>query len=219
LRGGEHTHMRGGGSEWAGKTAQIRGTPKGFRTELAEDGRTLTVRNRAGRPRLKAAGCGCALVPWTALGVMSLTWLFSEQGLRQSHFVLMLWVLGWALGEATGVWYVLKMLLGRSVVRLGMDSLDVEDVFLRWRRGWSAGRREITQVVRRTFTDREVGETYHHLEVWADRQRPILRRDTYERTEWLGNLLAAWSGAPFLSGGVAPGPSVREQEGEEDDGA
>jgi hypothetical protein len=173
--------------------ALVREVPDGFRAHLDPPRRTLRIEYRR-------RGMGCLmlflcvwLTGWTAGGVFAIA-----QVLQDGEPFLYFWLCGWAVGEVFVAFMLSWFLFGRTVITLDPHEMRVEKLLFGHGRRWSERREEVRSV--RQVQDGGQGDDSFPswgLKVRGRQGRSALSRQEYEKSQWLGRVIALWSGAPF----------------------
>jgi hypothetical protein len=180
-------------------SALLAGAPRGFAVKIDAGREELRITYRRHGMKGGVAFLCTWLVLGSAGGVAALVWL-----LREWQPVMLLWLCGWAAGETFGVVYVSWFVWGRTDVTVGRDRLTVEKILFRWRRSWSVEKQQVAEIWQ-VKDGGEGGDSYPSwgLVLHADGKHPVLARQEYQKSLWLGRVLSCWTGLPFQR---APGP-------------
>lgn len=173
--------------------ALVQEVPEGFHAHLDPAGRTLEIVYRR-------RGMGCLvlflavwLTGWTFGGAFAIRQLLTDW-----QPFLLVWLTGWVVGEALVAFALSWLLFGRTVITLDAHELRVEKLLFGHARRWSE-RREDVRAVRQVQDGGQGEDSFPSwgLKVKGRKTRSALSRQEFEKSLWLGRVLALWSGAPF----------------------
>jgi hypothetical protein len=171
----------------------VENMPPGFRASLTPSRDALRIVYRRHGMGCMLFFLGFWLLFWTVGGFFAVYMVVTRHEMS-----LLIWLAFWLLGEALVACFLMWYLFGRTHVVLEPQLLRVQKVLFGWQRGWSVKRDEVELI--RQVQDGGTGEDSFPswgLEVVAGKTWNILGRQAPEKSEWLGRVLAAWSGVPF----------------------